>query len=161
MYSRPLALALLVTGCYIVAAVAIRAFTEPPSEMGGFSPLSDTTLRYVLLTPLALIIGGAGLLRAGVPRWMLAHAFGFDAPPVAGLLLTLILVALVTIGWPLTGALGDSWVSLLFVLQVLAISLPEEILFRGGVLGIITFNFRINRNHLNRGISKGVNSNFR
>ena len=33
--------------------------------MGGFSPLSETTLRYVLLTPLALIIGAelaAGML---------------------------------------------------------------------------------------------------
>jgi len=139
---RPFVLALLVTGLYILAAAGIRAVAGPPGEMRELSFLSDTVLRLVLLLPLALIIGGLGLRWAGVPRWMLAHAFGFDPPPAAGILLTLGLIALVTIGWPLTGSLGDSWVSLLILLQALAISLPEEILFRGGVLGIITFNFQ-------------------
>jgi hypothetical protein len=72
----------------------------------------------------------------------LSHAIGFDRPPVAGLLIALALIALLTIGWPLTGALGDSWVSLLILLQALAISLPEEIFFRGAILGVITFNFQ-------------------
>jgi subtilisin family serine protease len=139
---RPFALALLVTGLYILAAVSIRAVAGPPDEVRELSPLSETALRFGLLLPLTLIVGGLGLLWAGVPRWMLAHAFGFDPPPAAGLLLTLILIALVTIGWPLTGSLGDSWLSLLILLQALAISLPEEIIFRGGVLGILTFNFQ-------------------
>ena len=126
---RPFALALFVTGLYILAAVGIRMMAGPPGDGRELPLLSDTVLRFVLLTPLALMIGGLGLLRAGVPRWLLAHAFGFDPPPVAGLLLTLGLIALVTIGWPLTGSLGDSWVSLLILLQALAISLPEEIIF--------------------------------
>ncbi len=138
----PLALALLVTSIYIIAAVGLRTITEPPAKMRELPLLSETALGLLVLTPIALVIGGAGLLKTGVPQWMLTHAFGFDRPPVAGLLLTLSLIAGVTIGWPLTGALGDNWVSLLIVLQALAISLPEEIIFRGGVLGIITFNFQ-------------------
>ncbi len=132
---RPFALALLATAFYISVAALIRAVSEPGSSI-------EAMLRLAVLIVAALVFGGVGLVRAGVPRWMLAHAFGFDPPPVAGLLTALALIAAVTIGWPITGALGDSWTSLLILLQALAISLPEEIFFRGSILGIITFNFQ-------------------
>jgi hypothetical protein len=51
------------------------------------------------------------------------------------LLVTLAGVALLTLGWPLTGALGDSWTSQMLVIQSLALTLPEELFFRGAVLG--------------------------
>lgn len=132
---QPFALALLVTAGYSLIATLIRAITEAGST-------TEIILNFTLLTGAALIFGGIGLWRAGVPRWMLPHAFGFDAPPLAGWLTALALIAVITIGWPLTGALGDSWAAALILLQALAISLPEEILFRGAVLGIITFNFQ-------------------
>ncbi len=131
----PLALVLLVTSLYIIIAVAIRTASEAGSNL-------ETGLRLIVLTVAAVGIGGLGLWRAGVPRWLLGHAFGFDRPPLAGLLLTLVVMAVLTIGWPLAGALGDSWGSLLILLQALAVSLPEEILFRGAVLGLITSNFQ-------------------
>jgi len=132
---RPFALALLATALYITVAAAIRVISEPGSHL-------ETILRLTALTMAALIFGGLALRRADVPGWMLFHAFGFDRPPLIGLLITLALIALVTIGWPLTGALGDSWTAQLILLQALALSLPEEIFFRGAVLGIITFNFQ-------------------
>lgn len=132
---RPLAVSLLVISLYITIAAAIRAVAEPGSG-------TETLLRLTALTTAALLIGGLGLLRVGVPKPMLSHAFGFDRPPPAGILFTLALIAVVTVGWPLTGALGDNWASQLILLQLLAIVLPEEILFRGAVLGIITFNFQ-------------------
>jgi len=132
---KPFALALLAALFYVAVAVAIRAISEP----GGNR---ETVLRLTALTTAALIIGGAALLRSGVPNWMLPHAFGFDRPPLAGVLAAIALIAIVTIGWPLTGALGDSWTAQLILLQALARALPEEILFRGAVLGVITFNFQ-------------------
>jgi subtilisin family serine protease len=140
---RPFVWALVVTGLYIVAAAGIRAVTEPlPAEPRALPLLSETTLRLTILTLAALLVGGIGLGRAGVPKWMLPHAFGFELPPVAGLFTALAVVAILTVGWPLTGALGDSWVALLILLYTLALCLPEEILFRGAILGIITFNFQ-------------------
>ncbi|MEW5960638.1 MAG: CPBP family glutamic-type intramembrane protease, partial [Chloroflexota bacterium] len=140
---QPFAVALIVTGLYLVAAVGLRAVTEPtPAEPRQLSLLSETTLGLTALTLAASMIGGIGLWRAGAPKRLLPHAFGFDRPPLAGLLAALAALAVLTIGWPLTGSLGDSWVSLLIVLHALALSLPEEILFRGAVLGIITYNFQ-------------------
>ncbi|MCB0196688.1 MAG: S8 family serine peptidase [Anaerolineae bacterium] len=132
---RPLALMLLVISLYIVFAAAIRIVAEPGSGL-------ETVLRLTALTMAALLLGGLGLLGAGVPKPMLSHAIGFDPPPLAGIFVTLACIAVITLGWPLTGALGDNWASQLIVLQILALVLPEEILFRGAVLGIITFNFQ-------------------
>ncbi len=131
----PLALALLVTAFYITIAALIRAVSEPGGQL-------ETILRLTALTVAALIFGGIGLLRADVPGWMLSHAFGFDRPQLAGLLTALGLVAILILGWPITGALGDSWTSLWILLGAISISLPEEILFRGAILGMITFNFQ-------------------
>jgi len=132
---KPFTLALLATILYIIVDSFIRAVSTP----GGST---EAILRLTALLAFALLIGGVGLLQAGVPRWVLSHAFGFDPPPVAGLLTALALVAIVTVGWPITGALGDSWTSQLLLLKGVAGSLPEEIFFRGAVLGIITFNFQ-------------------
>ena len=133
--AKPFALALLATGFYISAAVTIRAVSEPGGSL-------EALLYLTVLTPLALIIGCVGLLRAGVPRWMLAHACGLDAPPLAGLFAALGLAAVITLGWPLSGALGDSWTSQFILLQQLALKLPVILFYFGAVLGIITFNFQ-------------------
>jgi hypothetical protein len=141
---KPFALALLMTGIYILIATTIRAVAQVAETPYDFPPFSETTLRLTVLTLAVLVIGGGGLMWTGVPRkfWMVSHAFGFDRPPIAGLLTSLILIAIATIGWPLTGSLGDSWVSLLIVLQAFATALPMEIFFRGAILGVITFNFQ-------------------
>jgi subtilisin family serine protease len=132
---KPFALAMLMTVLYLVVATAIRAASEPGSNL-------EMLLRLTVLTIAALIIGGVGLRRAGVPDWLLSHAFGFDRPPPAGVLTAFTLIALLTIGWPLSGSLGDNWNSQMILLRALATSLPEEIFFRGAVLGLITFNFQ-------------------
>jgi subtilisin family serine protease len=135
---RPFAITLLATALYIIAATTIRAFSVPGSNL-------QTTLLLVGLTAAALVIGGGGLRLAGVPQPALGRISGLGRPPVAGLLLGFGLIAVVTIGWPLTGAWGDSWASLLILLQALAIILPAEIFFRGAILGIFTFNFQRRR----------------
>ncbi len=139
---RPALLALAVTILYILVAVSLRALTGPPGYVRHFPWFSESSLRLVVLTPAALLIGGVGLWWAGVPRSLLGHAFGLDRPSLAGLLVALAALALLTLGWPLTGALGDSWVSLFILLQALALALPEELIFRGAVIGIFTYNFQ-------------------
>ncbi|MBN1992388.1 MAG: S8 family serine peptidase [Anaerolineae bacterium] len=141
---RPFALALLLTALYSTVDAFFRA-AGAPNESPYVLPLfSAAPLRLFGLTLVALALGGIGLLRAGVPSSprMLLHAFGLDRPPPAGLFAALALIALVTIGWPLTGALGDSWVAGLILIQALAAALPDEIFFRGAVLGMLTFNFQ-------------------
>jgi membrane protease YdiL (CAAX protease family) len=141
---RPFALTLLITTLYIIIAATLRALAVPEKSVYELPLLSETTLRLVVLIPVALVIGGFGLRWADVPRspGVLLHVLGLNVPRLAGVLITLGLIALVTIGWPITGALGDSWVSLLILTQALAVSLPEEIIFRGAVLGLITYNFQ-------------------
>jgi subtilisin family serine protease len=48
------------------------------------------------------------------------------------------LAGLLTLGWPLSGALGDHWASLGVLLSTLAITLPEELVFRGAVWGLLS-----------------------
>ncbi|MEM7346292.1 MAG: S8 family serine peptidase, partial [Chloroflexota bacterium] len=140
---QPFIVALILTFGYLVLAIGIRAIATPLSETFRTLPvLSEPILRLIVLTPIVLVAGGYGLRRVGVPNWMTAHAFGFDPPPIAGFLTVLSLIAIATVGWPLTGALGDRWIFFLMLIQALAWVLPEEIFFRGAILGIITFNFQ-------------------
>jgi hypothetical protein len=130
---KPLGLSLLMVTAYALAAIAIRAGAGENSGL-------ETGLRLGGLTLVAGAAGAATMQVAGVPRRLLIRTFGLDAPPLAGLVLSGGLIGLLTLGWPLSGALGDSWASLGLVLQGLAIALPEEFLFRGAVLGILTYN---------------------
>jgi membrane protease YdiL (CAAX protease family) len=132
---QPFGLALLATVLYTCLAAGIRAVSEPGSGQEIF-------LYLIGLTSLALLIGGGSLLRLGATGSRLADALGLARPPLPGLLLPLVLVPFVIIGWPLTGALGDSWTSQLLLLQTLAITLAEEIFFRGALIGIFSFKFQ-------------------
>jgi hypothetical protein len=130
----PLSLLFLLIVTYTSLAAGIRAVSEAGSDL-------ETSLRLIGLTFITLMTGGLALLRARIPGQMLAQAFGLGRPSLNGLLLSLALIPVIIIGWPLTGALGDRWASQLLLLQTLAITLPEEILFRGAVLGILIFHF--------------------
>lgn len=130
-----LALTSLAISFYISLATGIRAVSGADSNF-------ETILRLIGLTLIVTIIGGLGLRQVGVPRDMFAQVLGLNHPSLAALLLTITLIALITIGWPLTGALGDSWMSQLLLIRTLALTLPEEIFFRGVVLGMLTFTFQ-------------------
>ena len=107
--SRPLALILLGVGLYISIDAVVRAIGGPGSaEATHLLPLRGTILRLTLLTLAALLLGAAGLWWVGLPqsRRELSRALGLSAPKLVGLLLALAGVAILTIGWPLTGASG-------------------------------------------------------
>ncbi|NJN99910.1 MAG: hypothetical protein HC875_40300 [Anaerolineales bacterium] len=140
----PLALILVGVGVYITIDAVIRAIAGPPQAEGTYLlPLSGTTLRLILLTPAALLLGGIGVWWSGGlrSRGELRHALGLNLPGPLGLLLSLAAIAILTLGWPLTGALGDSWTTQLLLIQTLAQTLPEELFFRGALLALLlTFN---------------------
>jgi serine protease AprX len=124
-------LSLFLVAGYALGAIAIRA-------VAGENTALETGLRLGGLTLAGLAGGAVALHQAGVPRGQFISLIGLDVPPVGGLVLGGGLIGLLTLGWPLTGALGDSWASLTLLVHGLAIALPEEILFRGVILGLLT-----------------------
>jgi serine protease AprX len=127
---KPVVQTLLIVTGYALAAIAIRA-------VGGANEELEAGLRLGGLI-LVAIAAGMGLARATLesPESRL-RALGLTIPSLAGLALGSTLLGLMTVGWPLTGALGDRWDSLSILWQSLAEVLPEEFLFRGVVLGFL------------------------
>jgi predicted Abi (CAAX) family protease len=123
---------MILAGGYGLAAIAVRA-------IAGDNDTLEAVLRLGGLTLLALAAGRWMLSASGVPRPLLAGVLGLGAPPLAGLALAGGLIALLTLGWPLTGALGASRASLGLLIQTLAVVLPEELVFRGAILGLLTY----------------------
>jgi subtilisin family serine protease len=122
------------TSLYLVVATALRSGLEQEGQPA-------TILYLTVLMLAALTLGSLGLRLAGVPSSALMRTMGFGQLSFPSLFLGVSLLAIVTVGWPLTGALGDSWTSLLILLQALAIILPQEIFFRGAVFGLLDFSF--------------------
>lgn len=133
---KPLGLSLSLVVGYALAAVAVRA-------VAGENDALESGLRLVGLTLVAVGAGIAAMRVIEIPLPPIASIFGLRSPSLAGLALGGGLIGLLTLGWPLTGALGDSWTSLGLLLQALAMVLPEEILFRGVIAGILTHNRRV------------------
>jgi hypothetical protein len=122
-------------GFYMVVEAFIGAVAEPGHTL-------HTVLRLTLLSGTALGVGGLGLWRAGAPCSALLSVLGLGLPRLSGFLVALPLLPIVTIGWPLAGSLGDSWASADITLDALALALPEELLFRGVILGLFTYHLK-------------------
>lgn len=142
---RAFGLALGAAAAYAALAVAIRAVTAPAGEMRSLPLVSEPVLRLVLLLPAVWLIAAAGLPWAGLSGRLVPAILGVARPRVAGWFAGLAVAAVLTVGWPLTGALGDSWVSLLLAVYTLALVLPEEMMFRGAVVGVLTRAFHHRR----------------
>lgn len=141
---RPLALILLGVVIYLSLDAAIRAVAGPGNDEASYLlPLRGTLLRLTLLVMAVLLLGGLSLWWAGLPRSRreLNQALGLGAPQLIWLLLALTGLAILTLGWPLTGALGDRWVMQMLLIQSLSQALPEELFFRGAVLGLLLYCF--------------------
>jgi hypothetical protein len=66
-------------------------------------------------------------------EWLGLKRFGLTT-----LLTALVVAALVTISWPVTGALGDSLTSLSLAFQVLAAVIPQTLIFWGVIFYLLT-----------------------
>lgn len=147
----PLVLVLVLLGVavYMLIDIGIRAAAGPVDPMAGYQrPSLEIILRLILLTLTALLLGAVSLWRLGLhSRLELIGALGLGRPRLYGITLALTGVALLTLGWPLTGALGDRWTAQLLLIQTLAWVLPEELLFRGVIPALLNGEWRI-ANHV-------------
>lgn len=119
---------------YALLAIALRA-------LAGDNRWLEAGFNLIGLICIGLAAGFWLLSAAGVPRARWTQTAGLCAPQPAGLLLGLGLAGLLTVGWPLTGALGDRVASLALLAQTLATVLPEELLFRGVLFGFLSERF--------------------
>jgi hypothetical protein len=115
-------------------------------------------LRLGVLVPYALLAAWLAPRLAGTPRRSLRRWLGlirFDgstgpsgrasgrglAEVLPTLLLALAAAALVTLPWPVTGALGDSLTSLSLAFETLAWAIPQTLIFWGVVFCLLTSTF--------------------
>ncbi len=113
--------------------------------LGGLLPsgaLWAPAVRLLLLT--AYAVGAAWwlppLARAEprpAPEWL-----AVDRPGGTALGLSLALAALLTIFWPITGALGDRFTAIEIVLETLAEVVPAAILIWGVAFGVLSTSYR-------------------
>ena len=129
-----LAQALIAAAGYALLAIGVRALTQSDRWF-------EAGLSLAGLTCFGLAAGVWLMTAHDLPRRHWVEVFGLRAPRPAGLLFGLGLAGLLTLGWPLAGALGDRLSSLALLVQVLAVVLPEELMFRGVLLGFLTERF--------------------
>jgi len=127
---------------YVALDAAMRAVSP-----GGAAPAlhgEDAwvgVLRLGVLIPYALLAGWLAPRLAGASRRSLWAWLGLSRFDLATCLLALAVAALVTIPWPVTGALGDSFTSLSLAFQALAWAIPQVLIFWGVVFCLLSSTF--------------------
>jgi len=127
---------------YVVLDAAVRAVSP-----GGSTPALHgedawtAVLRLGVLVPYALLAGWLAPRLAGAAGRSLRAWLGLDRFALTTFLLALAVAALVTVPWPVTGALGDSLTSLSVAFQALAWAVPQVLIFWGVVFCLLTSTF--------------------
>jgi len=127
---------LTVIAGYLVLDAVVRATPTPALSLVG-----EGVLRLGVLVPYALFTAWLAPRLAGASPRRLREWLGLDRFDLPTTLLALAVAALVTIPWPVTGALGDSLTSLGLVFQSLAWVIPQVLIFLGVVFCLLTSTF--------------------
>jgi len=130
------------TAGYFLLDVAMRAMS--PEGSIPAAPLSlqvGGALRLGVLFPYALLAAWLAPHLAGASRRRLWEWLGLNRFDLPTLLLSLAVAALVTVPWPVTGALGDSLTSLSLVFQALVWAIPLVLIFWGVIFCLLTSTF--------------------
>ena len=98
-------------------------------------------LRLCLLLLYAVFAAWLSPRVLGVFRRSMWHWLGLKPFDLPSLLTAFILAALVTVSWPVTGALGDSLTSLSLAFQALAAVIPQTVIFWGVIFYLLTAAF--------------------
>ncbi|MFQ6101420.1 MAG: S8 family serine peptidase [Anaerolineae bacterium] len=143
---------------YLLLDATVRAvFPESSAPSLHGEGADAAALRLSLLVPYALLAAWLAARLSGStelaevspksprpagasrrPLWAWLGLSRFDLPTV---LVALAVAALVTIPWPVTGALGDSLTSLSLAFQTLAELIPQVLLFWGMIFCLLTRTF--------------------
>ncbi len=105
-------------------------------------PNWQAALRLGLLAPYTLLAIWAAPRLLGLPAERLRAQLGFKRAESGAFGLALAVAALLTLPWPLTGALGDRWTSLGLTLQALAQELPAALLLWGAAFALLQRAYR-------------------
>jgi subtilisin family serine protease len=130
--------ALAVASGYLVLEAAITALAADRSPMPLTARYTAATLRVAILLPYAAAAAWWAPHLAGRSRRPLVDWLGWRRPPASTWFLALALAALLTLPWPLTGALGDSLTSLAVATEVLSVVVPRMLIFWGVVFILLT-----------------------
>jgi len=131
----------VVAGYFLLNAMVRAMFPESAATSLHGEGAWAAALQMGLLLPYALLAAWLAPRLARAPRrsiWAWLGLNRFDWPT---LLLALAVAALVTIPWPVTGALGDSLTSLSLAFQTLATTLSQILLFWGVIFCLLTSTF--------------------
>ena len=124
----------LVAG-YLLLDAAVRAALPQ-------NPNWAAALRLGLLAPYALLAAWLAPRLADASHRPLVAWLGLDHFDWPTFLLALAVAALVTLPWPVTGALGDVLTSLELIFQTLATVIPQLLLFWGVIFYLLTSTFK-------------------
>ena len=129
---------------YLLLAAAVRAIlpVTPKTNLYGEGALS-AGVHLALSLPYVIFAAWAAPRLAGVGPRTLSHWLTIGSGKRWEILpLVLFIAALVTVPWPLTGALGDSVTSLSLVFQAFAWILPQTLLLWGLAFTLLTASYR-------------------
>ncbi len=143
---RPLgsvaAAAALLTGYLLLDGLVRAAFPESTKPVLHGEGADAAAVRLALLLPYLWLAAGGAPRLVGLPAPRRRRAWlGLGRPDAALVLIALAIAALLTLPWPLTGALGDSITTLSILFQTLAAVLPNVLLLWGILFRLLTATF--------------------
>ena len=132
--SATLATTLLVIAGYVLLDATLRALLPERRSLLAL-------IRLLLLFPYLILAAIWAPRLAKRPSRSLFAWLGIGQLDLQTLFLTVTLTALLTLGWPLTGALGDRFVTINLLFQTIAAFSPLVILIWGLVFTLLTTTF--------------------
>ncbi len=133
---------LTVASGYLVLDAAIGRVLP---QRGALIPLRSrytvAALRLAGLLPYAAVAAWLGPRLAGLSGRSMREWLGLGRPRWSTCLLALTAAGLLTVPWPITGALGDSLSSLAVSVQMLTSVVPQMLIFWGVVFVLLTTSF--------------------
>jgi subtilisin family serine protease len=134
--------ALAVASGYVILEAGIRLrLPQREALMPLRSHYAAAGLRVAVLVPYAGLAAWLTPRLAGAPARPIGSWLGLGRPRWSTCFLALAAAALVTIPWPVTGALGDSLTAIATSVQTLASVIPEMLVFWGVLFGLLTAVF--------------------
>ncbi|MCP4538030.1 MAG: S8 family serine peptidase [Chloroflexi bacterium] len=138
---------LIVTGYLLLDAAVQAVFSEGVTLALYGEDGWAAVLWLVVLVPYTLFVAWIAprLIEIShlppAPSLRISAWLGLDRFDLTTLLIALAVAALVTVSWPITGALGDSLTSLSLIFQTLAKVIPQVLIFWGVVFRLLTITF--------------------
>ena len=133
-----LAAALLIVTGAILLEILVRAVAPTDSSATPYGEgLGGAVLRLCLLLPYAAFSARLATRLIGVGPESLWSWLGLDRFDLIAVLVALAAAALVTVSWPVTGALGDGLTSLSVAFQMLSRVIPQVLMLWGVVFRLL------------------------